>query len=62
MRPPFETLEGVIEFAARDDHGVTVADNYGPGSDKGGLLRGALDLTELPQTLKDHFHERLSDP
>jgi MOSC domain-containing protein YiiM len=54
-----------IEFATRDEHGVTVADIvnlYGAGSDTEGLLRRVLGLTALPQSLKNHFRERLSDP
>ncbi len=54
-----------IELAARDEHGVTVADIvnlYALGSENEGLLRRAIGLTSLPETLKDHFRKRLSDP
>jgi MOSC domain-containing protein YiiM len=51
-----------VEFAAREEHGVTVADIvdlYALGSGDEALLRRAVGLTSLPQTLKDHFRERL---
>jgi MOSC domain-containing protein YiiM len=51
-----------IEFAAREEHGVTVADIvdlYALGSENEGLLRRAMALTSLPQRWRDHFRERL---
>jgi len=51
-----------IEFAAREEHGVTVAnivDLYARGSENEGLLRRAIALTSLPQSWRDHFRERL---
>ena len=64
VREGYVAAGDAVDFAARDEHGVTVADIvdlYTLGSENEGLLRRAVGLTSLPQTLKDHFRERLSD-
>ena len=54
-----------IEFAAREEHGVTVADIvdlYTRDSENEGLLRRAVALTALPESWRDHFRQRLWEP
>ena len=54
-----------IEFAARDDHGVTVADIaslYARDMDNADLLRRAVDVPALPESWKEYFRERLFEP
>ena len=54
-----------IEFAGRDDQGVTVADIaalYARDMDNEDLLRRAIDVPALPETWKSYFRERLFDP
>ena len=54
-----------IEFAAREEHGVTVADIvdlYARDSENEGLLRRAVALTALPESWRDHFRQRLWEP
>jgi MOSC domain-containing protein YiiM len=53
-----------IDFTARDDHGVSVADVaslYARGDDQD-LLRRAVSLPALPEDWRDHLRERLWDP
>ena len=54
-----------IEFTAREEHGVTVADIVGlytRDSENEGLLRRAVALTALPESWRDHFRQRLWEP
>lgn len=54
-----------IEFAGRDDHGVTVADIaslYGRDMDNADLLRRAVEVPALPESWKEYFRERLFEP
>ena len=54
-----------IEFAAREEHGVTVADIvdlYARDSENEGLLRRAVALTSLPRSWRNHFRQRLWKP
>jgi len=54
-----------IEFAAREEHGVTVADIvdlYTRDSENEGLLRRAVALTSLPRSWRNHFRQRLWKP
>jgi len=54
-----------IEFAAREEHGVPVADIvdlYTRDSENEGLLRRAVALTALPESWRDHFRQRLWEP
>ena len=54
-----------IEFAAREEHGVTVADIvdlYTRDSENEGLLRRAVALTSLPRSWRNHFRQRLWEP
>ncbi len=50
-----------LEFAGRDEHGVTVADIaslYARDSDNEDLLRRAIDVPALPEGLKEYFRNR----
>ena len=54
-----------IEFARRDDHGVTVADIaalYAHDMDNEDLLRRAVGLPALPESWRDYFRKRLFEP
>jgi MOSC domain-containing protein YiiM len=54
-----------IEFAGRDDHGITVADIaslYARDKDNQELLRRAVEAPALPESWKEYFRERLFDP
>ena len=54
-----------IEFAAREEHGVPVADIvdlYTRDSENEGLLRRAVALTSLPRSWRNHFRQRLWEP
>jgi MOSC domain-containing protein YiiM len=54
-----------IEFTARDDHNVTVADIaalYTHDADKQSLLHRAVDLPALPESWRDYFRKRLWEP
>jgi MOSC domain-containing protein YiiM len=54
-----------IEFAGRDDHGVTVADIaalYAQDMDNEDLLRRALEVPALPESWRDYFRKRLFEP
>jgi len=54
-----------IEFAAREEHGVPVADIvdlYTRDSENEGLLRRAVALTSLPRSWRNHFRQRLWKP
>jgi len=54
-----------VEFAAREEHGVSVADIvdlYTRDSENEGLLRRAVALTALPESWRDHFRQRLWEP
>jgi MOSC domain-containing protein YiiM len=54
-----------IEFAGRDDHGVTVADIaalYARDMDNEDLLRRAVAVPALPESWKEYFRERLFEP
>jgi MOSC domain-containing protein YiiM len=54
-----------IEFAGRDDHGITVADIaslYARDKDNQELLRRAVEAPALPEGWKEYFRERLFDP
>jgi len=54
-----------IQFAGRDDHGVTVADIaslYARDMDNEELLRRAVDVPALPEGWKQYFRERLFEP
>jgi MOSC domain-containing protein YiiM len=54
-----------IEFAARDDHGVTVADIaslYVRDMDNVDLIRRAVQVPALPESWKGYFRERLFEP
>ena len=54
-----------IELAARDDHGVTVADIaslYARDMDNADLLRRAVKVPALPDSWKEYFRERLFEP
>jgi MOSC domain-containing protein YiiM len=65
MRQGSVTAGDPIEFAAREEHGVTVADIvdlYARDSENEGLLRRAVALTALPESWRDHFRQRLWEP
>jgi MOSC domain-containing protein YiiM len=54
-----------IEFTARDDHDVTVADIvalYAHDADNQTLLHRAIELAALPQCWRDYFRKRLWEP
>jgi len=54
-----------IEFADRDDHGVTVADIsalYTRDADNQQLLHRAIELPALPESWRDYFRKRLWEP
>jgi MOSC domain-containing protein YiiM len=54
-----------IEFAERDDHGVTVADIaslYARDMDNEDLLRRAVAVPALPESWKEYLRERLFEP
>jgi len=54
-----------VEFAAREEHGVSVADIvdlYTRDSENEGLLRRAVALTSLPRSWRNHFRQRLWKP
>ena len=54
-----------IEFAGRDDHGVTVADIaslYARDIDNEDLLRRAVEVPALPEAWKEYFRKRLLEP
>jgi MOSC domain-containing protein YiiM len=54
-----------IEFAARDGHGVSVADIaalYTHDAGNQGLLHRAVDLPALPEGWRDYFRKRLWKP
>ena len=54
-----------IEFTARDEHDVTVADIaalYARDADNQALLRRAVDLPALPESWRDYFRRRLWEP
>jgi MOSC domain-containing protein YiiM len=54
-----------IEFAGRDDHGVTVADIaslYARDMDDEGLVRRAIEVPALPEGWKEYFRKRVFDP
>jgi len=55
---------GRVEFAGRDEHGVTVADIaalYARDADREALLRRAVELPALPEGWKEHFRRRLRE-
>ncbi len=57
--------ENAIEFTARSEHDVTVADIValqGRDADNQGLLRRAVALPALPESWREHFRERLREP
>jgi MOSC domain-containing protein YiiM len=54
-----------IEFAGRDDHGVTVADIaelYASDMENEDLLRRAIELPALPESWRGYFRKRLFEP
>lgn len=54
-----------IEFAGRDDHGVTVADIaalYASDMENEDLLRRAVELPALPESWRGYFRKRLFEP
>jgi len=54
-----------VEFAGRDEHGVSVADIaslYARDMDNGELLRRVLEVPALPESWKDYFRKRLFEP
>lgn len=54
-----------IEFTARDEHGVTVADIaalYTDDADNQGLLRRAVQLPALPESWREYLRKRLWEP
>jgi len=54
-----------IEFTARDEHGVTVADIaalYTDDADNQGLLRRAVQLPALPDSWREYLRKRLWEP
>ena len=54
-----------IEFAGRDDHGVTVADIaalYARDMDNEDLLRRAVEVPALPESWRAYFRKRLFEP
>jgi len=54
-----------IEFAGRDDHGVTVADIaslYARDIDNEDLIRRAVAVPALPASWKEYFRDRLFEP
>ena len=54
-----------LEFAGRDEHGVTVADIaslYARDRDNEGLLRRAVDVPALPESWKEYLRKRLFEP
>lgn len=54
-----------IEFAGRDEHGVTVADIaslYARDHDNEELLRRAVDVPALPEGWKEYLRKRLFEP
>jgi len=54
-----------IEFAGRDDHGVTVADIaalYAHDMDNEDLLRRAVEVPALPESWRGYFRKRLFEP
>jgi MOSC domain-containing protein YiiM len=54
-----------IELVTRDDHGVTVADIvtlFSHDRNNEALLRRAVDLPALPESLKSHFRRQLFEP
>jgi MOSC domain-containing protein YiiM len=55
----------LIEFAGRDDHGVTVADIaalYARDVENEDLLRRAVGVPALPESWRDYFRKRLFEP
>jgi MOSC domain-containing protein YiiM len=55
----------LIEFAGRDDHGVTVADIaalYASDIENEDLLRRAVEVPALPDSWRDYFRKRLFEP
>jgi len=65
LREGYVTAGDPIEFTAREEHGVTVADIvdlYTLDSENEGLLRRAVALTALPESWRDHFRQRLWEP
>ena len=54
-----------LEFVARDEHGVTVADVaslYASDRDNEDLLRRVVDVPALPESWKGYFRKRLFEP
>jgi MOSC domain-containing protein YiiM len=54
-----------VEFAARDGHGVTVADIaalYAHDMENEDLLRRAVTVPALPESWRDYFRKRLFEP
>lgn len=54
-----------VEFAARGDHDVTVADIsalYTHEADNQSLLRRAVEVAALPESWRDYFRKRLWEP
>jgi len=54
-----------IEFTARDEHDVTVADItalYARDADNQGLLHRAVELPALPEGWRDYLRKRLWEP
>jgi MOSC domain-containing protein YiiM len=66
VRKEGEVASGdAIEFLARDDHKVSVADVaalYTDDAANQSLLRRAVELPALPQSWRDYFRERLFEP
>jgi len=57
--------EDPIEFTARDDQGVTVADIaalYAGDADNQNLLRRAIEAPALPESWREYFRKRLWEP
>jgi MOSC domain-containing protein YiiM len=55
----------LIEFAGRDDHGVTVADIaalYASDMENEDLLRRAVEVPALPESWRGYFRKRLFEP
>ena len=55
----------LMEFTARDDHGVSVADIaalYASDIENEDLLRRAVEVPALPESWKDYFRKRLFAP
>ena len=54
-----------IEFAGRDDHGVSVADIaalYARDTDNEDLLRRIVEVPALPESGRGYFRKRLFEP